>query len=221
MTTAAIIVAAGRGRRAGGALPKQWQTLGDRPVAAYAMARFAAHPAITQLILVLHPDDIDTELWPREPAATIATGGATRAASVLAGLRAVAAGIDRVLIHDAARPLVSDALIDRVVAALDHNSGAAPALAVTHVFGELLVCDLAVAIGINRSESLGGPLGILLGAFTAGEFLLADRAVAVLVEVLEQLLWIVTLALGLLISLGKTDGTCKGKDSDDVDCGFH
>ncbi len=131
MTTAAIIVAAGRGQRAGGALPKQWQTLGDRPVAAFAMARFAAHPAIAQLILVLHPDDIDTELWPREPAATIATGGATRAASVLAGLRAVSGDVDRVLIHDAARPLVSNALIARVVAALEHNSGAAPALAVT------------------------------------------------------------------------------------------
>ncbi|MEL7181377.1 MAG: 2-C-methyl-D-erythritol 4-phosphate cytidylyltransferase, partial [Pseudomonadota bacterium] len=79
MTVAAIIVAAGRGTRAGGDIPKQWQKLGDRPVAAYAMARFAAHPAIAQLVLVLHPDDIDSDLWPRQPEATIATGGATRA----------------------------------------------------------------------------------------------------------------------------------------------
>lgn len=131
MTTAAIIVAAGRGVRAGGDIPKQWQTLGDRSVAAYAMERFAAHPAVSQLVLVLHPDDIDTHLWPREPAATIATGGATRAASVLAGLHAVNEDVDRVLIHDAARPLVKDALIDRVLAALHDNIGAAPALAVT------------------------------------------------------------------------------------------
>ncbi len=131
MTVAAIIVAAGRGTRAGGDIPKQWQTLGDRPVAAYAMTRFAAHPAITQMVLVLHPDDIDSDLWPRQPEATIATGGATRAASVQAGLQAVAEGIDKVLIHDAARPLVSDALIDRVLAALDTHIGAAPALPVT------------------------------------------------------------------------------------------
>ena len=85
MTTAAIIVAAGRGTRAGGALPKQWQHLGGRPVAAYAMDRFAAHPSVAQLILILHPDDIDTQLWPREPAAQVVVGGATRAASVQAG----------------------------------------------------------------------------------------------------------------------------------------
>lgn len=131
MTTAAIIVAAGRGTRAGGDIPKQWQALGDLSVAGHAMVRFAAHPAITQLIMVLHPDDLDTDLWPREPAATVVTGGATRAASVQAGLNAVAAGVDTVLIHDAARPLVSDALIDRVLDALKTTTGAAPAVAVT------------------------------------------------------------------------------------------
>ncbi|MEO0904836.1 MAG: bifunctional 2-C-methyl-D-erythritol 4-phosphate cytidylyltransferase/2-C-methyl-D-erythritol 2,4-cyclodiphosphate synthase [Pseudomonadota bacterium] len=131
MTVAAIIVAAGRGTRAGGDIPKQWQKLGDRPVAAYAMARFAAHPAIAQLVLVLHPDDIDSDLWPRQPEATIATGGATRAASVHSGLQAVHDGIEKILIHDAARPLVSDVLIDRVLAALDTYIGAAPALPVT------------------------------------------------------------------------------------------
>ncbi len=94
MTVAAIIVAAGRGTRAGGDIPKQWQVLGDRPVAAYAMARFANHPAITQLILVLHPDDLDTPLWPRDPAATVVTGGATRAASVQAGLAAAGPEIE-------------------------------------------------------------------------------------------------------------------------------
>jgi len=131
MTTAAIIVAAGRGIRAGGDIPKQWQTLGDRTVAAHAMARFAAHPAVSQLVLVVHPDDIDTSLWPRSRAATVVAGGATRAASVRAGLTAVRTDIDRVLIHDAARPLVSEALIDRVLDALDSTGAAAPAIAVT------------------------------------------------------------------------------------------
>ena len=131
MKTAAIIVAAGRGTRAGGPLPKQWQILGGRPVAAHAMARFAAHPSITQLVLVLHPDDVDTALWPRDPAAQIVTGGETRAASVRAGLEALDADIDQVLIHDAARPLVSSALLDRVLEALQTHQGAAPAVKVT------------------------------------------------------------------------------------------
>ncbi len=131
MTTAAIIVAAGRGTRAGGDLPKQWRILRGRPVAAYAMSRFASHPAIAQLILVVHADDIETQAWPREPDATVVAGGATRAASVRAGLDAVGDNIETVLIHDAARPLVNDALIDRVLAALETSDGAAPALAVT------------------------------------------------------------------------------------------
>ena len=131
MKTAAIIVAAGRGTRAGGPLPKQWQILGGRPVAAHAMARFAAHPSITQLVLVLHPDDVDTALWPRDPAAQIVTGGETRGASVRAGLEALDADIDQVLIHDAARPLVSSALLDRVLEALQTHQGAAPAVKVT------------------------------------------------------------------------------------------
>lgn len=131
MTVAAIIVAAGRGTRAGGDIPKQWQRIGDHPVAAYAMDRFASHPAITQVILVLHPDDIATSLWPRKPVATVVTGGATRAASVQAGLTATDPDIDTVLIHDAARPLVTDAVIDRVLDALATHAGAAPAIAVT------------------------------------------------------------------------------------------
>ncbi|MFT7106530.1 MAG: 2-C-methyl-D-erythritol 4-phosphate cytidylyltransferase [Yoonia sp.] len=131
MKTAAIIVAAGRGTRAGGPLPKQWQILHGCTVASHAIARLAAHPRITQLVLVLHPDDVDTTLWPREPAAQVVTGGQTRAASVRAGLEALDADIDQVLIHDAARPLVSNALIDRVLEALQSHQAAAPAVAVT------------------------------------------------------------------------------------------
>lgn len=131
MTTAAIIVAAGRGTRAGGALPKQWQLLCGKPVASHAMMQFAAHPRVGELILVLHPDDIATDLWPRDPLARVVAGGATRAASVQAGLAAVPDHVTQVLIHDAARPLVGAALIDRVLAALETHQGAAPAVAVT------------------------------------------------------------------------------------------
>jgi len=131
MTTVAIIVAAGRGTRAGGDVPKQWRRLGDRTVAEQTVAVFAAHPRIERTVLVLHPDDVATRLWPSWPAADVVTGGDTRAASVLAGLRAVEGSADLVLIHDVARPLVSPALIDRVIDALAHSPGAAPAVAVT------------------------------------------------------------------------------------------
>lgn len=131
MTITAIIVAAGRGTRAGGDVPKQWQRLGARSIAAHAMAPFAAHPRIDALVLVLHPDDIASDLWHGTPPAIIARGGATRKASVMAGLAAVPDGTARVLIHDAARPLVSAALIDQVLDALDHHQGAAPAVPVS------------------------------------------------------------------------------------------
>ena len=167
MTTAAIIVAAGRGERAGGDIPKQWQTLIDRPVAAHAMARFAAHKAVSQLVLVLHPDDIDSDLWPREPLATIVAGGATRAASVLAGLGAVNEDVDQVLIHDAARPLVSDAVINRVLDALDQHIGAAPAVAVTDTLwygAEGTVQGVQDREGLYRAQT---PQGFLLAPLLA------------------------------------------------------
>ncbi|MBR2656691.1 MAG: bifunctional 2-C-methyl-D-erythritol 4-phosphate cytidylyltransferase/2-C-methyl-D-erythritol 2,4-cyclodiphosphate synthase [Loktanella sp.] len=131
MTICAIIVAAGRGTRAGGEIPKQWQRLGARSIAAHAMQPFVDHPEIHTIVLVLHPDDIDSDLWRDTPAALRVTGGDTRKASVMAGLTAVPDGTTQVLIHDAARPLVTAAIIDRVISALKTHQGAAPAVAVT------------------------------------------------------------------------------------------
>ena len=125
MTTHVIIVAAGRGNRAGGDVPKQWQMLAGQPVLAHTLAAFAGLP----VLLVIHPDDTDRA---SSLGVAFVTGGATRDASVLAGLQALeGTGATRVLIHDGARPLVSRALIDRLLAALDSHAGAAPALAVT------------------------------------------------------------------------------------------
>ena len=127
MTTAAIIVAAGRGLRAGAGLPKQWRPLAGRPVVAHALAAFAGMARV----LVIHPDDRALAESVAD-GALIVEGGATRAASVRAALEALAgSGVTKVLIHDAARPSASPDLIARVVAALDHAQGAAPALPVT------------------------------------------------------------------------------------------
>ncbi|MDR5652901.1 bifunctional 2-C-methyl-D-erythritol 4-phosphate cytidylyltransferase/2-C-methyl-D-erythritol 2,4-cyclodiphosphate synthase [Ruixingdingia sedimenti] len=124
---AALIVAAGRGSRAGGGLPKQWRPLAGARVIDHTLAAFRA-AGISRVLLVLHPED--TALSP--PGVAVVAGGATREASVRAGLEALAGDPPRfVLIHDGARPLVSPALIARLVAALAEAPGAAPALAVT------------------------------------------------------------------------------------------
>lgn len=130
MTTAAIIVAAGRGSRAGGELPKQWQVLRGQTVVEHTLALFEAHDAIDEIILVVAPEDIaQVERLGLDARARIVEGGAERSGSVRAGLAQTQAAL--VLIHDAARCCCPPALIDRVLKALEHAPAAAPALAVT------------------------------------------------------------------------------------------
>src|SRR4051794_40302303 len=118
--TAAIIVAAGRGLRAGSGGPKQYRSIGGRTVIARAMEPFCFHPQIFAVQPVLNPDDAAmfdaaaSGMRYRTPVA----GGATRQASVRAGLEALAnEQPDMVLIHDAARPFVSQAVIARAIEA--------------------------------------------------------------------------------------------------------
>lgn len=128
--TAAVIVAAGRGVRAGGALPKQWQILGNRPVLAHTLAAFQTHAEISQIVLVLHADDLALADPYLDARTHVVAGGADRAGSVSCGLDAVR-DAQRVLIHDVARPGVSHTLISSVIAALAGCAGAAPAVPVT------------------------------------------------------------------------------------------
>lgn len=129
MSVAALIVAAGRGSRAGGAKPKQWQHIAGRPVIEHTLERFAQHPRIDRIMVVLHPDDLDLL---KSTDCEITQGGASRDASVRNGLDALAANPpDHVLIHDVARPALSDAVIERVLGALATHPAAAPALPVT------------------------------------------------------------------------------------------
>ena len=127
MTVAAIIVAAGRGTRAGGAVPKQWQQLAGKPVVAHSILAFAGIADL--VILVIHPDD---RAFAAPLGVLLVEGGATRDASVRNALEYLSGtGITRVLIHDGARPMVSRALIARLIAALDRSVAAAPAVPVT------------------------------------------------------------------------------------------
>ena len=138
--TVALIVAAGRGERAqptpesSAALPKQFWRLGAKPVLRWAAEAFRGHRAVSQVLVVIREADRQTyesavsglDLLPP------VVGGTTRQESVRNGLEALAAvSPDRVLIHDAARPLVSPAVIGRVVDVLARADGAAPMLAMT------------------------------------------------------------------------------------------
>lgn len=126
--TVAILVAAGSGTRAGGALPKQFAPLAGRPLLHRAHEALASHPAIDRVVVVAAPDRHDA-VRAMLGDVPLAAGGATRRDSVANGL-ALAADADRVLVHDAARPLLPPAVIDRVLAALDSADGAVPVLGV-------------------------------------------------------------------------------------------
>ena len=157
MTTAAVIVAAGRGSRAGGDIPKQWQLLAGRPVLAHTLAAFRG--TVDRLVVVIHPDD-RAQAMALAADALLVEGGATRDASVRNALEALAGeGVTRVLIHDGARPLVAPEVIARVLAALDAHPGAAPALPVTDALwlGEAgLVVGTRDRAGLWRAQTPQG-----------------------------------------------------------------
>lgn len=135
MRNSALIVAAGRGTRFGGTLPKQYLEIGGETVLARSL-RALLLPDIHLVQIVIHPDDADRC---REACAAIddprvlapVAGGSDRRASVLAGLEALEPhDPDTVLIHDAARPGVTSGTIGALLAALDEVPGALPALPV-------------------------------------------------------------------------------------------
>lgn len=129
----ALIVAAGRGQRLGGGLPKQYREIGGKPLIRRAVEAFAGHPAIAGVRVVIHPDD--RELYESAMAGLAllppVAGGETRQDSSRLGLASLAElAPDRVLIHDAARPFVDRGVIDRTVAALEAHPAALAALPV-------------------------------------------------------------------------------------------
>ncbi|PCD03042.1 bifunctional 2-C-methyl-D-erythritol 4-phosphate cytidylyltransferase/2-C-methyl-D-erythritol 2,4-cyclodiphosphate synthase [Sphingomonas spermidinifaciens] len=127
--TAALIVAAGRGTRAGG--PKQFRALGGRPILAWSYDALAGHDAIGQVLVVIGAGQ-EAALVQALGDVPFVIGGATRQASVRAGLEALDAdGVERVLVHDAARPFLPGTVIDALLTALDADSGATAAIPVT------------------------------------------------------------------------------------------
>lgn len=134
--TIALIVGAGRGRRFGGDIPKQYCALGGTPILTQTLGVFLNHPRIDGIACVINPDDLALYNLATEGLDLLdwVAGGERRQDSVRLGLEAIQAqvpGIARVLVHDAARPFATANLIDRVLKALDTAAGAIPALAMT------------------------------------------------------------------------------------------
>ena len=153
-SVAAVVVAAGRGLRAGGNLPKQYRKLAGEPVIRSSLSLFAWHGQIAAVQTVIHPDDRNAydaaaaglRLLPP------VLGGATRQASVLAGLEALSAyKPDIVLVHDAARPFCSTELVSRAIAACAETGAAIPALEVTDTI-KRVDADGRVAGTIDRAQ---------------------------------------------------------------------
>jgi 2-C-methyl-D-erythritol 4-phosphate cytidylyltransferase / 2-C-methyl-D-erythritol 2,4-cyclodiphosphate synthase len=181
VSVAALIVAAGRGSRAAGAgAPKQYWPIGGAPMLTRAIAAFASHPRIDDILVVIHPEDEALYRAAVTPHAALLrnpiAGGSRRQDSVRAGLEAFTnRAPSSVLIHDAARPFVPAALIDRVIGALSVHQGALPALPVTD---SLKRADGARVTGTVARESLWQaqtPQGFAFGPILAAHRAAAER----------------------------------------------
>jgi 2-C-methyl-D-erythritol 4-phosphate cytidylyltransferase / 2-C-methyl-D-erythritol 2,4-cyclodiphosphate synthase len=134
MQVAAVIVAAGQGVRAGGGMPKQFQRIGGETLLRRALSCFLGAPKVTFVQPVIRSEDLDLVRVETAGLNVLPPvfGGATRQASVRAGLEALLPRKpDIVLVHDAARPFASADLIARAIAAAEKTGAAIPGLPVT------------------------------------------------------------------------------------------
>ncbi|MFS2317638.1 bifunctional 2-C-methyl-D-erythritol 4-phosphate cytidylyltransferase/2-C-methyl-D-erythritol 2,4-cyclodiphosphate synthase [Maricaulis sp. D1M11] len=163
MTIAAIIVAGGSGQRAGGGIPKQYRELVGQPVLRRTVTPFLEHPRIDQIVVVIaqdHQSLANEALGPDKSRVLMAFGGASRSASVQAGLAALAdTRPQQVLIHDAARPFVSVDLIDRVIAGLSKYPGIIPALPVVDALAQTAGSRLAAPVNRTGMVAAQTPQG--------------------------------------------------------------
>lgn len=159
MTVAALIVAAGKGVRAGGSVPKQFAMLCGKPMLAHSVTALSFHPAITETVVVIgegQEEQARDKLGESVNFVSFVTGGAERRDSVRAGLEALEGkGVTRVLIHDAARPFLPAAVIDALLDALDGAPGAVPALPVADTLakGDAILGDNVPRSGLNRIQT--------------------------------------------------------------------
>lgn len=172
MTFSAIVVAAGTGSRAGGA--KQWRALGGKPVVRWSVEALLAAGARAVIVVRAPGAAIEADRALAGLSGWRAVdGGATRADSVKAGLAGLAGAAEDeiVLVHDAARPLLTGAVIERLLAALDDADGALPALPVADSLrrgADGLMQDAVERDGLYRAQTPQAfRLGVLTRAYAA------------------------------------------------------
>ena len=134
MTTVAIIVAAGKGNRAGGKVPKQWRKIAGKLVVDWSIDAFKNHSLVDFVIVVLPPN----QTLHRDDVMTC-VGGKSRSLSVYNGLIAAKSlSPNKVLIHDVARPAVSENIITDIISEINEETGAAPGLPITDALWKVL-----------------------------------------------------------------------------------
>lgn len=172
---AVVIVAAGRGERAGQSTegPKQYRRIGGRPIIAHTIEAFAAHPAIGRIVVAIHADDgtlFTKAVGSLAARVTIVHGGSTRQESTRLALRALAEAPPRaVLIHDGVRPFIDAGLIDRTIRAIGDNQGALPALPVSDTLKreapDGTVSETVARAGLHAAQTPQGfPFAAILAA---------------------------------------------------------
>lgn len=168
-------MAAGSGQRLGAGLPKALVPLHGRPLLSWALAAFADHPDVGPVVVVAPAAELSTVRSCVDGRALVVAGGATRQASVDAGLSALPADVTLVLVHDAARPLVHPPVISAVVTALRSGDQAViPVLPVTDTIKRVDASGRVVAT-VDRAElrAVQTPQGfvrsVLLAAHRAAE----------------------------------------------------
>lgn len=170
-----VIVAAGRGERAGQSAegPKQYRRIGGEPVLRHTMRRLAQHPRVAQIVVAVHPDDadlFDAAAAGLEGRISRVAGGVSRQASTRLALEALReSGCGIVLIHDGVRPFVEPDLVSRVIASVQPDRGSLPALPVSDTLkraaGGGMVAGTVPRDGLFAAQTPQGfPLAPILAA---------------------------------------------------------
>jgi 2-C-methyl-D-erythritol 4-phosphate cytidylyltransferase len=167
---AAIIVAGGRGSRMDpSGLPKQYRELMGTPMLLWSVRTLSSHPRIHHTVVVLPPDDAARPPpWLQSRSVSIVAGGATRGESVRLGLEAVPVGYDVALIHDGARPFVSNALVERVLSAVVEGG-------------------VIAAVKVTETVKRSGPDSMIAGTVDRADLWLAQTPQAFPLECLRDL----------------------------------
>jgi len=156
MRVGVVIAAAGKGERMGQPVPKQFLPLGGMPILLHTIRAFEHMSALVSLLVAVHPRYLqDTERWCRalriHHLTALVPGGSTRQASVWNALQHPSiAHVDVVLVHDAVRPFVSQSLLNRLLAAVQHAPAVVPALPLKDTIKQ--VESQQVRCTLNRSE---------------------------------------------------------------------